>query len=181
MHVETADKLIVMGGVRKCVICELGFPKVGSLEPEVRLKENEKIPHRYSCAECGIEFVSRAHVRFHLRYSHDSKCQHCHSYCDSRCAGYYGLAKEAAGSEAMEEGREEKNETVKDTELELERLTGELTAEHLDIVEKFAATIDVGYEYFEADAWCRRLYFPSPIMPKRTPSKDLYWWIFMDS
>ena len=47
----------------------------------------------------------------------------------------------------MEEGREEKNETVKDTELELERLTGELTAEHLNIVEKFAATIDVGYEY----------------------------------
>ena len=43
MHVETADKLIVMGGVRKCVVCELGFPKVGSLEPEVRLEEHEKI------------------------------------------------------------------------------------------------------------------------------------------
>ena len=60
----------------------------------------------------------------------------------------------------MEKGREEKNETVKDTELELERLTGELTAEHLNIVEKFAATIDIGYEYFEADTWCRLLYFP---------------------
>ena len=51
----------------------------------------------------------------------------------------------------------------------------------MNIVEKFAATIDVGYEYFEADTWCRLLYFPSPIMPKRTLSKDLYWWIFMDS
>ena len=44
----------------------------------------------------------------------------------------------------MEEGREEKNSTVRDTEIELERLVGELTAEHLDTVQNFAATINVG-------------------------------------
>ena len=81
----------------------------------------------------------------------------------------------------MEEDRKEKNIIVKDTEIMLERLIGELTAGHLETVQNFAATIDVGYEYFEADTWCRLLYFPSPIMPKRTLSKNLYWWIFMDT
>ena len=74
----------------------------------------------------------------------------------------------------MEEERIEKNIIVKDTEIMLERLIGELTAEHLETVQNFAATIDVGYEYFEADTWCRLLYFPSPIMPKRNLSKNLY-------
>ena len=123
-----------MEEVKKCVICELGFPKVGSLTSEIRLQQHERIPHRNRCAECGIVFVSRAHVKFHLRYSHDSKCQHCHSYCDSSCSGYYGLAKESAGSKTMEEGRKEKNIIVKDTEIEEERLIGELTAEHLETV-----------------------------------------------
>ena len=149
-----------MEKIRKCVICELGFPKVGSLTPEAQLQQHERIPHRSRCAECGMDFVSRAHVKFHLCYSHDSKCQHCHSYCDSSCSGYYGLAKEAAGSEAMEEERIEKNIIVKDTEIMLERLIGELTAEHLETVQNFAATIDVGYEYFKTDAWCRIIYFP---------------------
>ena len=35
-------KVIVMEKIRKCVICELGFPKVGSLTPEARLKQHEK-------------------------------------------------------------------------------------------------------------------------------------------
>ena len=55
----------------------------------------------------------------------------------------------------MEEGREEKNNTVKDTEVELEKLVEELTTEHLETIQNFAATIDVGYEYFEAETWCR--------------------------
>ena len=111
-----------MEEIRKCVICELGFPKVGSLTPEIRLQQHERTLHRNRCAECDLVFVSRAHVKFHLRYSHDSKCQHCYSYCDSSCSGFYGLAKEAAGSEAMEEEKIEKNITVKDTEVILEKL-----------------------------------------------------------
>ena len=117
---EIVVKLIVMEKIRKCVICELGFPKVGSLTPEARLQQHEKTPHRSRCAECGMDFVSNAHVKFHLRYAHDNKCQHCHSYCDNSCSEYYGLAKESAGSRVMEEGREEKNNSVKDTEVELE-------------------------------------------------------------
>ena len=119
-----------MEKIRKCVICELGFPKVGSLTPEARLQQHERIPHRSRCAECGMDFVSSAHVKFHLKYSHDSKCQHCYDYCDSSCSEYYGLAKELAGSRVMEEGREEQNSTVRETEVEIEKLVKKLTTEH---------------------------------------------------
>ena len=163
------------------MICDLGFPKVGSLTPEARLQQHENTPHRSRCAECGMDFVSNAHVKFHLRYAHDNKCQHCHSYCDSSCSEYYGLAKESAGSKEMEEGRKEKNKAVEDTEIGLEKLVEELTTEHLDTVQNFAATIDIGYEDFEAEKWCRLIYFPSPTMPRRSLSSSLYWWIYMDT
>ena len=120
VHTETAVKSIIMGEISKFETCELGFPNLGSLESEVRLQQHRRTPHRVPCGECDLVFVSRAHVRFHLRYSHDCRCQHCYSFCDSSCSGYYGLAKEAAGSEAMEEEKIEKNIIVKDTEIMLE-------------------------------------------------------------
>ena len=67
------------------------------------------------------------------------------------CAGYFGLAQEATGSEAVEDGRKEMTDIVKITELKLVKLTGELTAEHLDFIESFAASIDIGYECVEDD------------------------------
>ena len=170
-----------MEKIRKCVICELGFPKVGSLTPEARLQQHEKIPHRSQCAECGMDFVSSAHVKFHLKYSHDSKCQHCYTYCDSSCSEYYALAKESAGSRVMEESKEDKNSNVRDTEVEPARLVGELTADHVDTIQNFAETLDVGYEDFEAETWCRLIYFPSPTMPKRNLSSSLYWWVYLDT
>ena len=89
-------------------------------------------------------------MKYHLRYVHDNKCLHCHSYCDSNCSETYGLAKESAGSEEMEMGQNEKKTAVEDTEVGLEKLVEELTTEHLDAVQNFATTIDIGYEDFEA-------------------------------
>ena len=81
----------------------------------------------------------------------------------------------------MEKDRKEKTKTVEDTEVELEKLVEELTTEHLDVVENFASTIDIGYEDFEAEKWCKLIYFPSPIMPKRNLSRKLMWWIYMEN
>ena len=170
-----------MERTKRCMVCDLGFPKVGSLTPEIRLQQHETTPHRSRCLECGIYFVSNAHVKYHLRYGHDNKCLHCHSYCDSNCSETYGLAKELAGSREMEEGRKEKNKTVKDTEVGLEKLVENLTTEHLDSVQNFATTIDIGYEDFEAEKWCKLIYFPSPIMPKSNLSRNLFWWIYMEN
>ena len=103
-------------------------------------------------------------MKFHLRYAHDNKCLHCHSYCDSNCSEYYGLDKESAESEEMEEGRNEKNKDVEDTEVGLEKLVEEITTEYLDAVQNFATTIHIGYEDFEAEKWCKLIYFPSPII-----------------
>ena len=46
----------------------------------------------------------------------------------------------------MEKSRNEKNKAVEDTEVGLEKLVEELTTEHLDAVQNFATTIDIGYE-----------------------------------
>ena len=56
----------------------------------------------------------------------------------------------------------------------------EITVEKVEMAQNYATAMDVGYEDFETDAWCRMLYFPSPTMPRRSLSKYLHWWIFMD-
>ena len=80
----------------------------------------------------------------------------------------------------MEEEKIEKNNDVKLTEEILEKLVKKVTAENLEITQNYAAAIDVGYEHFDTDVWCKILYYPSPIMPKRSLSKNLHWWIFLD-
>ena len=112
----------IMERTKRCLVCGLGFPKLGSLTPEMRLQQHENTPHRSRCLECGVFFVSYAHTKYHLRYMHDNKCLHCHSYCDSSCSETYGLATESAGSEEMEMGQTEKKTAVEDTEVGLEEL-----------------------------------------------------------
>ena len=44
-----------------------------------------------------------------------------------------------------------------------------------------ATSIDIGYTDFEAEKWCKLIYFPSPMMPKRNLSKKVLWWIYMEN
>ena len=74
----------------------------------------------------------------------------------------------------------DKNSIIKDTETTLEKMVKEITVEKVEMAQNYATAVDVGYEDFETDAWCRMLYLPSPIMPKRRLSKYLHWWTFMD-
>ena len=48
------------------------------------------------------------------------------------------------------------------------------------MAQNYATVVDVRYEDCETDAWSMLLYYPSPTMPKRSMSKYLHWWIFMD-
>ena len=149
-----------MGRIKRCMVCDLGFPRIGSLTPEMRLQYHENMPHRSKCLECGIFFVSDAHVRYHLRYEHDKTCLHCHFYCDSTYSEIYETYMESSD---YERGWNEKNKDVEDSEERLEKLIEELTIEHLD----------VGHSDFEAEKWCKLIYFPSPMMPKRNLSREV--------
>ena len=120
-NIETAVKPIIMGEISKCEKCELGFPSVGSLKSEARLQQHKRTPHRIPCGEYYLVFISMTHVRFHLHYTHDCWCPHCYTFCEGSCSGYYGLATEAAGSEAMEAEEMDKNSIIKDTETTLEK------------------------------------------------------------
>ena len=82
---------------------------------------------------------------------------------------------ESAGSGEMEKGQNEKKTAVEDTEIGLEKLVEELTIEHLDAVQNIATTIDTGYGDFEAEKWCKLIYFPTPMMPKRNLSRKVLW------
>ena len=55
-----------MEGIKKCFECGLGFPRIGIITSEERLREHEKTPHEVQCRECGTFFVSDAHVKYHL-------------------------------------------------------------------------------------------------------------------
>ena len=74
----------------------------------------------------------------------------------------------------------DKNSIIEDTEVTLEKLVKEITGEKVEMAQKYADYIDVGYEDCETDAWNILLYYPSPTMPKRSMSNYLYWWIYSD-
>ena len=121
---------------------------MGNLKSEARLQRHKRTPHRIPCRECDLVFVSMTHLRFHLQYSHDCSCPHCSTFCEGSCSGYYGLATEAAGSEAMEAEEMDKNSIIKDTEITLEKMVKEITVEKLEMAQNYATAIDVGYEDF---------------------------------
>ena len=165
----------IMDRTKRCLVCGLGFPKVGSLTSEMRLQQHKNTPHRSQCLECGLFFVSDAHVKYHIGYVHDNKCLHCHSYCESNCSEKYGLTIESAGSEEMETGQIEKITAVEDAEVGLEELVEGLTTNHLDDVQNMAMSIYTGYTDFEAEKWCKLSYFPSPMIPERNVSRKVLW------
>ena len=72
--------------------------------------------------------------------------------------------------ESNEQSQNEKETVVKVTEVKLEELVEELTIEHLEAVQNIATSIDTGYSDFKAEKWCKLIYFPSPMMPKRNLS-----------
>ena len=99
------NKIKIMDRTKKCMVCCLGFPKVGNLTSEMRLQQHRNTPHGNQCLECGLFFVSEAHVKYHIGYVHDSKCLYCYSYCENSCSETYTLTIESAGSKEIEMGQ----------------------------------------------------------------------------
>ena len=93
-----------MEKTKKCFDCGIGFPQVGIITPEERLREHEKNPHEVQCKECGVFFISDAHLKYHLGFNHDTKCLDCYSYCERSCSESYALKAELAGKEEIEMG-----------------------------------------------------------------------------
>ena len=165
-----------MDRIIRCQTCHIGFPKLGRLTPEMRLENHANIIHEHKCHECGAVFVSDAHIKYHLKYVHDNKCLHCHSYCGGDCSETYGRAMET-----NEQSQNDKITIVEETEIELEELVEEKINEHLDAVQNIATSIDIGYSDFEAEKWCKLIYFPSPMTPKRNLSQKILWWMCLES
>ena len=106
----TTEDLEAMGEtVNRCSICHLGFLKIGSLSAEKRLDDHRGMIHSQRCRECNKDFVSEIHLQYHLRYSHDTVCMYCDSYCGDKCSEKFGEAmsmderNEAAKKEFVEE------------------------------------------------------------------------------
>ena len=104
---------------KECYKCGIGFPQVGTITSEERIREHEIIPHKVHCKECDKFFVSSVHLKYHLQFNHNTKCNDCFSYCDQNCAEKYALGAETAGKEKMEKGLAEKREAIKDAEEQL--------------------------------------------------------------
>ena len=83
--------------------------------------------------------------------------------------------------ESDEQGQNEKRTTDVDTEVGLEKLVEGLTIEHQEAIQNMATSIDMGYSDFEAEKWCKLIYFPSPMTPKRNLSRKVMWWICMEN
>ena len=49
-------------------------------------------------------FISSTHLRYHLEFNHDAKCNDCFAYCEQKCAENYALGAEAAGKGEIEKG-----------------------------------------------------------------------------
>ena len=153
---------MTMGKVIRCDTCELGFPSIGSLKSEARMKQHKKTPHKIACGECKLMFISTTHLRFHLLFTHDGRCSYCFRFCEGKCSRIYGVAIETAGKEAMKAMELDKNSTIEELEATLEKMVGKITVDNVEIVQKYANCVDAGYEGHETDAWNMLIYYPSP-------------------
>ena len=69
----------------------------------------------------------------------------------------------------------DKNSVIEETERTVEKMVEEITVEKVELAQKYATYIDVGYEDCESDVWSTLLYYPSPEMPKRSMSEYTHW------
>ena len=166
-----------MERTKKCFECGLGFPRVGIITSEERLREHEKTPHEVQCRECGTFFVSDVHVKYHLGFNHDTRCIDCYSYCERSCSEKYALKAELTGKEEMEMGLAEKKIAITDAEAELKNLINGLTNSHKETFQNMAKYVDIGYSGPEAEQWSKLLYLPFPMMPEKDVSSNIMSWI----
>ena len=98
---------------KECYKCGIGFPQIGTITSEERISEHEITPHEVLCKECDKFFVSSVHLRYHLEFNHDAKCNDCFAYCEQKCAENYALGAEAADKGEIENGLAENRKLSK--------------------------------------------------------------------
>ena len=76
----------------RCPTCQLGFLNIGNLSAAKRLNDHIGLIHGHKCSKCNTDFVSEIHLQYHLKYSHDTVCTYCESYCGDRCSEKFGEA-----------------------------------------------------------------------------------------
>ena len=160
-----------------CYKCGIGFPQIGNVTSEERIREHEMIHHGIHCKECDRYFISSVHLKYHLTYNHDTKCNDCFSYCEQNCAEKYALVAETAGKEKMEKGLAEKKEATKDIEKDLKCIVKGVTYSHNEKLEEMAKFVDAGYSGREAQEWSHLLYLPFPLTPEEDVNYNMGSWI----
>ena len=150
---------------KECYKCGIGFPQIGTITSEESINEHEVTTHEVLCKECNKFFISSTHLRYHLEFNHDAKCNDCFDYCEQRCAENYALGAEA-GKGVIEEGLAEKKEAIKEDEAQFERLTRGMTYNHIEMLQIMAKAIDTGYSGREALQWSKLLYLPFHMLPE---------------
>ena len=83
--------------------------------------------------------------------------------------------------ETNEQSQNDKITIVEETETELEELVEEKINEPLDRVQNIATSINIGYSDFEAEKWCKLIYFPTPMTHKRNLSQEILRWMCLES
>ena len=74
----------------RCPTCRLGFVDIENLSAMKRLNDHLGRSHRLKCYECNLTFMSDIHLQFHIKYSHDTPCTHCETFCGDRCSEVLG-------------------------------------------------------------------------------------------
>ena len=131
-----------MGKVIRCDICELGFPNIGNLESEARMKQHIETQHRIECEDCKLMFASMTHLRFHLLFTHDGRCSYCFRFCEGECSRIHRVPIEKAGKEAMKTMKLDKYNTIEELESTLEKMVEKITIDNVKKVQTYANYAD---------------------------------------
>ena len=163
--------------IKRRYICYIGFLGIGKLTSKIRLENHLNVLHNTKCRECGKNFISEVHLRYHIRYSHDIEYRQCYTYCGGTCSEKYGRAM------AMDKRNQvAKIDIVEETEIELKEVVRKKIGDrHLNAIQHIASNIDIGIGDFEIEKLCRWIYLPTPMTPQKMLSQEILLWMCLDN
>ena len=104
----------------RCPDCRIGFTTVGERSAEKRFTDHLGRYHGYKCYECDLDFLSIPHLKFHINYTHDTRCGICASFCGLRCTeelGRYILRDKVMNSDRADRIKNLEEEIMQENEL----------------------------------------------------------------
>ena len=163
----------------RCPTCRLGFVDIENLSAAKRLNDHLGRSHRHKCYECNSKFLSDIHLQFHIKYSHDTPCTHCETYCGDRCSEVLG--------ESMcknERNKVAKAEIIAGLEEEITnkvKMRISVCDEFKNGLKQITGMLDRGYSDESLAKLCSWIYLPTPKVSLKTAEHQVEAWIILES